>query len=224
MNGSLSELTVRPLTPDTWDAFARLVERHGGVFGGCWCTWFHTMHSEKSFTADGNRALKQRLVTEGRAHAALVFDGVEAVAWCEYGTPEELPNIYHRKQYDAELDVLPDYRVTCLFVDKKYRRQHVSAVALQGALDLVARAGGGTVEGYPHDNDGAKVSVLYDGTRHLFEEAGFRYIRPKGSRNCVMRTEVPASGPVGAPVSAPSAPGGRAARRPARRGRTASAP
>src|SRR5215471_398565 len=105
-----SDYLVRPLGPDTWDAFARLAERHNGVFGGCWCTYFHTFHSEKTFDADDNRALKQRLVNEGRAHAALVFDGDEAVAWCEYGTPEELPNIYHRKQYDAELDKLPDYR------------------------------------------------------------------------------------------------------------------
>jgi hypothetical protein len=36
---------------------------------------------------------------EGRAHAALVFDGDEAVAWCQYGTPAELPNIKHRTQY-----------------------------------------------------------------------------------------------------------------------------
>jgi len=28
-----------------------------------------------------------------------VFDGEVAVAWGEYGTPEELPNIYHRKEY-----------------------------------------------------------------------------------------------------------------------------
>jgi hypothetical protein len=42
----------------------------------------------------------------------LVFDGDEAVAWCEYGSPEELPNIYHRKQYEAELDRLADYRIT----------------------------------------------------------------------------------------------------------------
>ena len=33
-----SELTVRALAADTWDAFADLVERHNGVFGGCWCT------------------------------------------------------------------------------------------------------------------------------------------------------------------------------------------
>jgi len=97
----MSEYIVRALSPDTWDGFAGLAQRHNGVFGGCWCTYFHTMHSEKTFDADDNRNLKRRLVEEGRAHAALVYDGDEAVAWCEYGSPEELPNIYHRKQYWA---------------------------------------------------------------------------------------------------------------------------
>jgi hypothetical protein len=161
------------------------------VFGGCWCTYFHTFHAEKTYTAEGNRALKKRLVDEGRAHAALVMDGDEAVAWCQYGAPEELPNIYHRKQYEAELDVMPDYRITCIFVDKRYRRQQMSRLALGGALRLIGEAGGGVVEGYPHDNDGKKVSVLYNGTRSLFEHAGFTYVRPKGTRNCVMRIEVP---------------------------------
>ena len=169
--GELSEYTISALTPDTWDAFAGLCERHNGVFGGCWCTWFHTLHADKERTFDGNRALKKRLVEEGRAHAALVMDGDEAVAWCNYGSPEELPNIYHRKQYEEELDLLPDYRITCMFVDKRYRRRGVLAVALRGALDLIAQAGGGVVEGYPHDTEGKKVSVLYNGTRTLFERA-----------------------------------------------------
>jgi hypothetical protein len=33
--------TSKPLTPDTWPAFARLVEKHNGIFGGCWCISFH---------------------------------------------------------------------------------------------------------------------------------------------------------------------------------------
>jgi GNAT superfamily N-acetyltransferase len=186
----MGDLTVSALTSDTWDAFARMVERHNGVFGGCWCTYFQTMSSEKTYDADDNRSLKQRLVDEGRAHAALVLDGDEAVAWCEYGTPEELPNIYHRKEYDETADLVPDYRITCIFVSKGHRRQGLSAVALRGALDLIARAGGGVVEGYPHDTAGKKQSVLYNGTRTLFEEAGFTYVRPKGMKNCVMRTEI----------------------------------
>ena len=52
----MTDYTVKALGSDTWDAFARLAERHNGVFGGCWCTWFHTFHAEKTFTAEGNRA------------------------------------------------------------------------------------------------------------------------------------------------------------------------
>jgi hypothetical protein len=191
---ALDQLTIRPLTSETWPAFAALAERHNGVFGGCWCTWFQTMPSEKSRTYDGNRSLKQRLVDEGRAHAALVMDGDEAVAWAEYGSPDELPNIYHRKQYDAELDVLPDYRITCMFVDKRYRRKGLLSIVLEGALQLIGEAGGGVVEGYPHDNQGKKKSVLYNGTRALFERAGFEYVRGKGpgNLNCVMRKAVAA--------------------------------
>jgi hypothetical protein len=192
-DGPGRDLTVRALGPDTWEAFADLVERNNGVWGGCWCTWFHTMSSEKTRTVEGNRALKERLVHEGRAHAALVFDGDVAVGWCEFGSCEELPNIYHRKQYDAEADLYPDYRITCFFVDKGYRRTGTATLALHGALQLIAKAVGGVVEGYPHDTAGKKktASFLYNGTRHQFEQAGFEYIRPKGQGNTVMRTTVP---------------------------------
>ena len=181
---------VRALTPDTWPAYARMMERHNGVFGGCWCTWFHTMNDEKAREAGANRSLKEQLVSEGRAHAALVLDGDEAVAWAQFGSPAELPNIRHRKEYLATTDVLPDYRITCIFVDKRYRHRGLSAIALGGALELIAASGGGVVEGYPHDNDGKRKSVLYDGTRALFERAGFTFIHGKGLGNCVMRRTV----------------------------------
>jgi ribosomal protein S18 acetylase RimI-like enzyme len=184
--------TVQPLGPDTWDDFAALAERHNGVWGGCWCTWFHTMHGEKTFDAEDNRALKERRVDEGRAHAALVFDGDLAVAWCQYGAPEELPNIKHRKAYEAGAARVPDYRITCFFVDRRYRRRRVAEAALRGALDLIAQAGGGVVEAYPQDTGGKKISAsfLYSVTRSLFELAGCAYERPIGKTHCVMRKTV----------------------------------
>ena len=102
------------------------------------------------------------------------------MAWAQFGTPEELPNIYHRKQYEEESEPAPDYRVTCMFVDRKHRRQGVSEIALRGALDLIGEAGGGVVEGYPHDTtDRRRVSVLYDGTRALYEGVGLAYSGPR---------------------------------------------
>ena len=159
--------TVRALGPDTWDAFADLAEKHNGVWGGCWCTWFHGERAETGTGAAGNRALKERLVHAGRAHAALVYDGDVAVGWCQYGGPAELPGIYHRKEVETDGYDLPDYRLTCLFVDRDHRRRGVAGVAVRGALELITLQGGGVVEAYPQDTRGTKVSAshLYDGTR-----------------------------------------------------------
>jgi GNAT superfamily N-acetyltransferase len=185
-------LSTRPLTPDTWEAFAALAERHNGVWGGCWCLWFHARSPDMGESSEGNRAVKLRLVEEGNAHAALVFDGERAVGWCQFGTPGELPRIYHRKQYEAGIVEVADYRITCFFVDRDYRRQGVSEVALAGALELIADAGGGLVEAFPQDTGGKKISAsfLYNGTRGLFEQAGFDYERPKGKNHCVMTKRV----------------------------------
>jgi GNAT superfamily N-acetyltransferase len=188
----MSEYAIRAFDAATWDAFVHLAEKHNGVWNGCWCTWFHPACAEKGVSSQGNRAYKERLVREGKAHAALVFDGDLAVAWCEYGSPDELPNIYHLKEYNAGLDKTPDYRLTCFFVDRDYRRKGVAAVALRGAMDLIAKAGGGVVEAYPQNTLGKRTSgsFLYNGTRSLFEKAGFRYERSKGKNHCVMRRTV----------------------------------
>jgi GNAT superfamily N-acetyltransferase len=188
---------IRALTPDTWELFEGLAGRHNGIFSGCWCTWFHPDCAERGQTSEGNRALKEQWVRDGIAHAALVIDSStgtdEAIAWAEYGTPEELPGIHHRKQYDAEADLIPDYRITCIFVDRRYRRNGLAETAAQGAIDLIAQAGGGVVESYPHEVDPDKkmsASFLYNGTRRMYERLGFDYIRPKGLKNCVMRRTV----------------------------------
>ncbi len=183
--------SIQPLTADTWEAFAALVDRHNGIFGGCWCTYFHDC-TERKPGAEGSRAFKQLLVETGQAHAALVMMGGEAIAWAQYGPPDELPNIHHRKQYLAEADVVPDYRITCIFVDKRHRRQHFAKAALQGALDLIAEHGGGVVEGYPHEVGEQRMnnSFVYNGTRAMYEQAGFEFVRSKGLKNTVMRRTV----------------------------------
>ncbi len=187
---------IEPLSPQTWDAFADLAERHNGVWGGCWCAFFHCYPDPPERKALGNRGFKELMVNEGRAHAALVFDGDVAVAWAEYGSVEELPNIHHRKDWEQSLVRMPDYRITCLFVDRRYRRKGMATVAVRGALALIGAAGGGLVESYPHDLAPGKktsASFLYNATRSMYEQLGFSYDRPKGKGNCVMTKLVPAS-------------------------------
>ena len=87
-------------------------------------------------------------------------------------------------------------RVTCILVERGYRGQGLAAVALRGAVELIAQAGGGVVEGYPHDTSGVRKknsSFLYNGTRTMYEREGFTYDRPKGLGNCVMVRDVTAN-------------------------------
>jgi GNAT superfamily N-acetyltransferase len=187
---------VESLGPATWDAFADLAERHNGVWGGCWCTYFH-LHpdTEEERRELGHREFKRQLVLTGRSHAALVFDGDEAVAWAQFGVVDELPNIHHRKQWEKEVVQRPDFRITCLFVDRRFRRSGMASVAVRGALTMIASAGGGLVESYPHDLPAGKktsASFLYNATRTMYEQLGFEYQRPKGKGNCVMTMQVPA--------------------------------
>ena len=111
--------TIRALAPETFEDFAALLERNGGMYASCWCTKFHPDCAEKGQSYEGNRALKQRHVAEGTAHAALVYDGGRAVAWAQFGSPEELPSVQHRKEYLAMTEVLPDFRVTCIQVERR---------------------------------------------------------------------------------------------------------
>lgn len=184
-------LSVKALSFETWKDFERLVQKHNGVWGGCWCTAFHPKTPVQKRSPDTTKAYKKRLVKQERAHAALVFDDAVCVAWCQFGPPEELPNIYHKKEVESKM-TLPDWRITCIFVDRDYRKQGLSLFALNGALGLIRDLGGGVVESYPQATQGSRVSnsFLYNGTKDIFEKAGFRYEGTKGKNHCIMRKTI----------------------------------
>lgn len=190
-----TEHVVKPLTTETWDAFAALAAKHNGVWGGCWCTYFHADTDEDPKKQLGGHDFKKRMVELGIAHAALVFEGEDAIGWAEYGSPTELPRIYHRKQVEGGAEALPLFRITCFFIDRDHRRSGIAIEALTGALGLIAESGGGVVESYPRDSEGEKVSssFLHNVTRGMFERAGFEYIRPVGTSKCIMRKTVQAA-------------------------------
>ena len=187
---SKTRFLVRELGGETWPDFARIVEKHNGVWGGCWCTAFHLKRSEEKEWAGKHRVLKEKLVRADRSHAALVYDESDVVGWCQFGPPVELPG---RMSGYSKLDVAPpDWRITCFFVDRDHRREGVYKVALQGALRMIASEGGGTVDGYPIDTRGKPYSssFLWGGTESMFAEFGFHLLGNLGSTKRVMRKMV----------------------------------
>ena len=180
------------LDESTWPAFARLVEANGGIFGGCWCIAFHLDPRGPKGQCKPYRETKERLVREGRAQAALVFDGEDALGWCQFGPTADLPNIKNRKNYEAGMDMLPDWRLPCFFVGKGYRKHGVAKLALRAALDEIARLGGGVVEAYPFDVEAVKTSssFLHAGTVRMFLTEGFELVRQIGKSQWVVRKTI----------------------------------
>jgi GNAT superfamily N-acetyltransferase len=167
----LTGFHTKPLDETTWPDFARLVEKHNGIWGGCWCMSFHLERGFGSRTALQNRTEKEHRVRASQAHAALVYEGLAAVGWCQFGPTDELPRIKNKRGYLDGLTNLPDWRITCFFVDRDYRGKGMASVALKGALREISRLGGGTVESYPEDVEGRSVSAsfLHNGTVSMFE-------------------------------------------------------
>lgn len=184
--------TVKELDEATWDAFAELVERNNGIFGGCWCTAFHSEGREKGID---RRGVKQERVNCGRAHAALVLDedGL-AQGWCQWGSPDELPNIKHQRVYLKETPPEPDWRITCFYVDTKHRGHGIARAALGAAVEQIARAGGGLVEAIPEVTAGreAQGRFLYSATVELFEDFGFTRQRQVGKHAWIVSKTVEA--------------------------------
>ena len=179
--------SVKPLDESTWSAFAALVERNNGVFGGCWCMGFHPEGAGgKDTTAALNRERKLDRVRSGTAHAALVFEGDDCVGWCQFGAPDEVPRIKGRAEYERSRASLPDWRIACCYVGKGHRRQGVATAALAGAIDLIAGLGGGTVEGYPEDAGSVPAGFLFHGALSTYEKLGFSRDRKIGKHRWVV--------------------------------------
>ena len=178
--------TIRHLDASTWDVFAELVERNNGIFGGCWCIGLHPECGQKGIS---HRAVKQDRVRTDRAYAALVLDEDGAAqGWCQYGSPEELPGIKHKRAYDKGAPPRPDWRITCVYVDKEHRGQGIARAALEGALAHIAHAGGGLVEAISEMTAGreAQGRFLFSATVRLFEQGGFTRGRQVGRHTWIV--------------------------------------
>ena len=194
VSGAVSALqgiryTTKPLDVSTWDAFAELVERNNGVYGGCWCVAFHSAYDRG---IGDNRGLKEQLVRAGQAHAALVFDerGL-AQGWCQYGGTDEL-RLRHRIEYQKEPPPPARWRITCIFVDKRHRGQGIARAGLAGALSQIAAAGGGLVEAISETTVGreAQGRFLFSATVELFEQYGFTRGRQVGKHAWIVSRDI----------------------------------
>jgi GNAT superfamily N-acetyltransferase len=174
--------SAKQLSMATWPDFDRLFAANNGVWGGCWCTFFHTTGKFDSKAYDGNRRRKHSLVVEGHAHGTIVYCGTEPVAWCQFGPKEELVRIDGRRGYSPTAE--DAWRITCLFISRAHRRMGFADMAVAKAVDAMKKLRVKSVEAYPVEGR-LSATFLWSGTPELFERAGFSRVGPLGKNSWI---------------------------------------
>lgn len=190
------ELGWKELSPSTWDDFVKLFKKHGGVWGGCWCMFFHVGSPWVKYTswvkrsAKQNKEEKQALVSQGKSHGVLAYDNREPVGWCQFGPREELPRIDRIRNYKP-LGQRAFWRITCFFVDRDHRGRGVVKEVLRSALKAMRAHGVRLVEAYPIDTSKKyRRSSLYSGSLRLFEEFGFKKVAQLSENRVIVQKKL----------------------------------
>ncbi len=175
-------LTSAQLSLKTWADFERLFAANGGVWGGCWCMFFHKSTKFEPRDYSDNKEAKHALTAEGKAHGTIVYCGKDPVGWCQFGPKEELPRVDRKRGYRPTAS--DPWRITCLFIAPRHRRSGFAKFAVRESVSAMRKLKVGVVEAYPVD--GAKsASFLWMGTPHLFEGEGFSRVGPLGKGSWV---------------------------------------
>ena len=167
-------IEVHPATAVRFDDVATMVGPKKPTSNVCWCL-SHRLDSrtnrELAGAARGEhvRQLCEREVAPG----VLAYEDGEVAGWAAVAPRSELP--FARSSKIPHVDDLPAWSVWCIRVRPGHRRRGISHALLGGAVAYARSNGAPAVEGYPVDNQGARVdlTMAYVGTRGVFERAGF---------------------------------------------------
>jgi GNAT superfamily N-acetyltransferase len=145
----------------------------------------------KQFDADKgakNKRALQKLVTNGGRPGIIAYRGKEPIGWCAIA-PREQYVALERSRILKPVDDQPVWSISCLFVEKQYRRQGVSTKLLRAAVDFAARQGAKVVEGYPVEPTMSKMPdpFLWHGVPSAFLAAGFEEVLRRSKTRPIMR-------------------------------------
>lgn len=144
----------------------------------CWCLSYRLTSSKENRElvgpARGERV--RLLVQESPPPGVLAYDDGEVVGWA--AVHPRADTSFARNRKIPHVDNLDVWSVWCIRVRPGHRKTGISHHLLAGAVAFARQNGAVAVEGYPVDNNTARVdtTMAYVGTKDLFEKAGFQQV------------------------------------------------
>ena len=177
-----------PVEKDRWSDFETLFGARGAC-GGCWCMlWRLTRKEFESQKGEGNRLAMKALIQSGEIPGILALSKGQPVAWCSVAPRHHLPALGRSRILKA-LDELPVWSISCLFVEKQYRRKGLSTRMIKAGVDYVKKQRGSIIEAYPVEPKKDKMPDVFawTGLASTFVKAGFVECARRSETRPIMR-------------------------------------
>jgi GNAT superfamily N-acetyltransferase len=165
---------VVPATLERFSDVAAVLGPGNPASSVCWCLSYRLdARSNRELVGPERGERVRELCSREPSPGLLAYDGTEVAGWVAVAPRAETS--FARATRIPHVDDLPVWAVWCIRVRPGHRGRGVSHALLAGAVEFARAHGAPVVEGYPVDNDGARVNptLAYVGTRRLFESAGF---------------------------------------------------
>jgi GNAT superfamily N-acetyltransferase len=168
----VSDVTIRPVTPDQHDAvmhyFDMVAYADNPNWSKCFCME-RLVDDYEERTKEQNRASRSELIQSAKANGLVAYRLGRVVGWCHAAPKSELLNVYGERAPDVGA-------IVCFVVAPDQRRQGIATQLLGAALDHLQSRGMKTAEAYPSvlDVDPARwVWAQYVGPLSMYVKAGF---------------------------------------------------
>ena len=185
-------LTFQPLVPKQWNKFVSLFGERGAC-GGCWCMlWRLTRKEFELQKGNGNKLAMKSIVDGGEPPGILAIHNNDAIGWCAIAPRISYPALL-RSLIMQPIDDRPCWTISCLFINKSYRKRGVSTQLIRAATEYAKSQGAEIVEGYPVEPKSEKdipPAFAWTGIPKSFIAAGFQEVARRSPTRPFMRIEL----------------------------------
>jgi len=186
-----SELTFHPLKQNLWRDFEILFGANGAC-GGCWCMFWKlrgkAYDENKGYR---NRQMQKSIVDAKTVPGLIAYYEGYPVGWVAIEPRGQYPKLAHSRILKP-VDDQEVWSITCLFVEKKHRRQGLAVELIKAAVWHAGKNGGRIVEGYPVETKKDEAPpFIFTGTASAFRQAGFKEVARNSPTRPIFRFHIP---------------------------------
>ena len=180
------------LTKERWPDFEKMFEKHKGVRGGCWCSFYLSSSGEYAkLDREGRKLFHLEKLNEHPFTGGLYFVDDVPVAWCQFG-PYLLLTRLLKNRLIGELATNSEnvWRISCIFVDKDHRKLGYGRKAVEQAIEQMIIKGATVIEAFPFEFADRDSGFQHNGSVEFYAGLGFKRIGRVGRNEVLMRLMV----------------------------------